>query len=222
MSQCGQEQAFASASRSTVERHVCFAKRHLRTGCRRVIVPPIPSRVVDCLNRQMYTLTVELEQHAELLKKSMGHTYNRTAFLATSMATLPPQAPPLVVAYSSLVAIELCLSEYLLGQGDLTLYGHNVPEMIQALQSLLPAGNPTKGTLNQLVVELQNRLAGLWCVDAKRKTRRVPSRSYPYIRYIRHISDWPQKNCTDAQIQNLINTLQSVKVLLRAVTGMTI
>lgn len=143
----------------------------------------------------------------------MPYQYNRNAF---SVMQSIPDASPLVSAYSILVCIELFLKEQLPAGTFNHGNGHNVPFHLNMLAGTLDA--PHQATLQALSVSLGNHIGSLWSEGFK-GSNRVPSRSYPHIRYLRHDSDWASPHSTDADLMKLKMIAAQVKFHLTQATG---
>lgn len=143
----------------------------------------------------------------------MPYQYNRNAFaLIHSIAG----ASPLLSAYSLLVCIELFLKERLPAGTVNQQNGHDVPSLLHILAGTL--GAPHQATLQALSVTLGNHIGSLWS-EGFTGSRLVPSRSYPYMRYLRHDSEWIAPHSTDAELVNLNVIAAQVKFHLAQATG---
>lgn len=146
----------------------------------------------------------------------MPYEYNRKAF---AMMQSIPGAPPLLSAYSVLVCIELFLKERLPAGAVNQQNGHDVPSLLHILAGTL--GTPHQATLQALSVKLGNHISILWS-EGFSGSKLVPSRSYPYIRYLRHDSEWGVPHSTDAELLNLNAIAGQVKFHLSQATGVAL
>jgi hypothetical protein len=135
-------------------------------------------------------------------------TFNRTAFFGAALTG------PLTGAYCKLVGLELALKDHFRVPN-----GHDVPSMLHRLSlALAAAGAPpaTTTALNGLIGQLRFALTGLNCQGPAGIAQSVPANSYPYMRYLRHVSDhWPAPNSSDAELGLLNTTLDALLGLLR-------
>lgn len=136
----------------------------------------------------------------------MPYTFNRNAFRPSlaAGATLPV----LLQAYSTMVCLELFLKEHLPAVGQAAPQNHNVPEMLRLLAQTLPPLNAA--TLNSLSIQLGGKLSSLWCEDKAGGPCNVKATCYPYVRYLRHSSDWPAPHSNDADIADLFNVIAQI------------
>ena len=100
------------------------------------------------------------------------HKVNRAAFF-----TLDPQSP-LLRLYVRLVALELALKDK-----DATNWHlrHDVVRMAKKVQD---------PSVNNLADQLDRTLVALTCTDLDGTSIGVPGHNYPYVRYLRHESDF--------------------------------
>lgn len=142
----------------------------------------------------------------------MPYQYNRNAFRVGGSAPLSP----LVSAYLLLICIELFLKERIPQTSVTHENGHNVPALLHMFGATLPP--PHQASLQALSVSLGNSIGNLWC-EGFTGHQRVPSRSYPYMRYLRHGSEWNPPHSTDADLQILHSLAGQVKFQLIQATG---
>lgn len=136
----------------------------------------------------------------------MPYTYNRNAFRISLAAGAA--LPVLLQAYSTMVCLELFLKEHLPTVGLTAPQGHNVPELLRLLAQVLPPLNAA--TMNSLSTQLGGKLSSLWCEDKAGGPCKVKATSYPYVRYLRHSSDWSAPHSTDADIADLFNVIAQI------------
>jgi hypothetical protein len=143
----------------------------------------------------------------------MPYQYNRRSFLnpTTSAGTTLLSA-----AYLRLVGIELLLKEKLPPGAVNHNNGHDIPTLLHTFASGLP--HPHSASLQALSVPLANGIANLWC-EGFNGHRAVPARSYPYMRYLRHDSEWSAPNSPDSDIQTLLVVIQQIQHQLTQATG---
>lgn len=143
----------------------------------------------------------------------MPYQYNRNAFSALhSLAGVSP----LLKAYSRLVCIELFLKEKLPVGTVNHQNGHDVPTLLHQLAATLSA--PHQASLQALSVTLGNQIGSLWS-EGFAGSKLIPSRSYPYIRYLRHDSEWSAPHSSDAELLSLSSVAEQVKFHLIQATG---
>jgi hypothetical protein len=140
----------------------------------------------------------------------MPHTSNIKAFLQTL------QPNHLLDSYRILVAVELALKD----AGLSTVPSdHDVPAMLSrcALQMAASGNNALSAQITAYETKLRADLAQLWCTNAKGTIIPVPARSYPYVRYTRHVGEWGGVSETLAQsIVDLAQTCNSLLAFLLA------
>lgn len=146
----------------------------------------------------------------------MTYAFNRSQFLQICGGG-GTAIPPLAVAYCSLVLIELSLKDHLRLVSGTGNGGHDLPTLMNQLGTGLRGAD--KGTCNSLSTQLQNALSRMWCQGRQGRPQRVPSHSYPYIRYLRHVSGWPADRSTDADLAHLISVIASIRHFLAARIG---
>lgn len=145
----------------------------------------------------------------------MAFTYNRSAFRAPVTAPNQP-CSPLLGAYATLVALELFLKDHL------TLYvasvptSHDVPKLLKTLAGHLEGKH--SGPISSLALQLSTKLANLWCKGKDGNAIPVPSSSYPYMRYLRHDSDWDSSASTDEELNGVLSiSKQIIHTLYKAI-----
>lgn len=114
----------------------------------------------------------------------------------------------LLKAYSAMVCLELFLKEHLPTVGQTPLQNHNVPDMLKLLALSLP--QPKAATFNSLSMQLSGKLSSLWCEDKVGGACRVRATCYPFVRYIRHSSDWPAPHSTDTDVEDLFSVIAQI------------
>jgi len=133
------------------------------------------------------------------------YAYNRSGFNSSA-------AHQLKSTYCSLVAIELALKESLGKINTTGNRGHDVPGLLQEYAAM----KPDAGTILALSTQLGTALAALWSQGIRGTEQKVPSNSYPYLRYLRHDSGgWGGSHSTDAELSNLANVVSTAQTLLR-------
>lgn len=128
--------------------------------------------------------------------------YGRAAFAA--VADLAAPSHPLVAVYATLIRIELALKDY---DPSLRWHNHDLPLMLQHF-----------GVDVSLKEQFENTLKALWAVGKDGTAKAVPAKSYPYLRYLRHVNDHGNADSSDdAELLALLNLLQqSIEPALRA------
>lgn len=107
-----------------------------------------------------------------------------------------------------MACLELFLKEYLPTVGQVVPQNHDVPHMLKLLAQALPQSSAAN--FNSLSMQLDGGLASLWCEEKGGGARKVKATSYPYVRYLRHSSDWPKPHSTDGDIANLFAVIQQI------------
>lgn len=144
----------------------------------------------------------------------MGFNYNRAAFRAPILTPGAP-CPALLGAYVSLVAIEIFLKEHLLLYVRKVPATHDVPKMLKTLSTHV--GVKYSGALSSMSAQLSTRLANLWCAAKDGSPSAVPSASYPYMRYVRHSSDWGSSASNDSDLNEvLVVSSQIIHTIFKA------
>ncbi|MCU1326107.1 MAG: hypothetical protein JWN34_1477 [Bryobacterales bacterium] len=146
----------------------------------------------------------------------MNYTYNRAAFRSVCDA---PQVHPLASAYCACVLLELSLKQYLSTNVAALYEGHDLPRLLQRVGL---RNSRYALTCNALQRQIADALRGLQSHEKDGNPCAVPSRSYPYLRYLRHSSDWPAPSSCDAEIRALNGLLQRTLDLLRRQIGVPI
>lgn len=139
----------------------------------------------------------------------MEYDYNRNAFRTVTTAT---GVAPLVVAYCSCVLLELSIKQHLGMVSAGSNSGHNLPYLVQRLGLIHSRYRPV---CNALQMQLGDALRNLHSQGKNGAPRPVPSDSYPYIRYLRHNSDWIPPSSSDADITALNGLLGRIISLIR-------
>jgi hypothetical protein len=145
----------------------------------------------------------------------MANLYTRNAF-KHGFNNVTPSMPPLLSAYCRLVTVELILKEHLRAKGIRFRESHDIPTMLQLLANST-TGSQT-ATVNSLRTALMTRLMALWC-NGLRGIQKVPATSYPYIRYVRHASDYTVDFSEEPEIEALENLIQQIQTTLGTITG---
>jgi hypothetical protein len=120
----------------------------------------------------------------------------------------------LVESYLLLIAIELALKD----RGAKAADNHDVPDLLASLSKFSNIANSRKvsGELNSFIAQLRTALSAIWCTGPDGSPQRVPSKSYPYLRYCRHYSEWAGDHETKASdILSLNATCKSLRDFLR-------
>lgn len=131
----------------------------------------------------------------------MGFTYNRAAFRAPILTPVAP-CPTLLGAYISLVAIELFLKDHLQQYVNRVPATHDVPKMLKTLATHVDV--KYSGAFTSMATQLATRLANLWCAAKDGSPSAVPSANFPYIRYVRHSSDWEISASSDSDLNHVL------------------
>lgn len=146
----------------------------------------------------------------------MDYAYNRKAFRSVYVA---PGVEPLAIAYCELVLTELALKENLSFCQTAQNGGHDLPQLIHRVA----IRNPSVGiSLNALRVQLASALSALFSQSKNGTARNVPSNSYPHIRYLRHISDWPTHSSSDADLLRVSTLMKRIMYLLKTRAGVSL
>jgi hypothetical protein len=146
----------------------------------------------------------------------MASLYNRTAFRPGRL-DVTPLSSPLLSSYCRLVSIEMLLKDHLRQLGAAVRNSHDVPLMLANLAIRAPLQT---AAINALNTALKANLARLWC-EGRAGTQTVPAASYPYIRYIRHDSEYASHCSPETDIQDLESLTQQIQALLFTITGAT-
>jgi hypothetical protein len=120
----------------------------------------------------------------------------------------------LVESYLILIAIELALKDRGAKSGD----GHDVPGLLTSLLQFPKISKHPKlpGELTSYIAQLRSSLQAIWCTDQDGNPKKVPSNSYPYLRYCRCYSEWNgNKETKTADILTLNATCKSLRDFLR-------
>jgi len=147
---------------------------------------------------------------------TMDYDYNRRAFRSVCSAN---GIEPLAAAYCGCILLELSLKQYLAlctsgGNG-----GHNLPDLLLRVGLRNPSHT---ATLNSLQRQLAGSLRILFSQGKDGLPTPVPTSSYPFIRYLRHDSDWGTSNSSDVDITLLTNVLQRITSFLTASLGVAV
>lgn len=137
----------------------------------------------------------------------MSYGYNRAEFKSVKVSG------SLVALYCKFVSLELALKDELGGATSQLNGGHDIPMLLNQLaltstRSKVIAG---RGKLNSLLVELRNKMAVINCQGRGGVCVKLPSKSYPYLRYIRHSSDaWVGAKSTSVEVAALNATVNKI------------
>jgi len=142
----------------------------------------------------------------------MSYQYNINAFRLTGSTGFSP----LLTAYSLLVCIELFLKERLPAGTVNSKNGHDVPVLLHMFAANLQP--PHQASIQALSVTLGNSIGVLWSEGLSGSTK-IPSRSYPYMRYLRHQSEWPAPHSSDGDLHSLQAIVGQVHFQLAQATG---
>ena len=137
----------------------------------------------------------------------MSYGYNRAEFKSVKISG------SLVALYCKFVSLELALKEELGGVSSQLNGGHDIPLLLNqlALTSTRAKVIAGRGKLNSLLVELRTKMGVINCQGRQGSCVKLPSKSYPYLRYIRHSSDnWVGANSTTAEIAALNTTVNKI------------
>lgn len=149
----------------------------------------------------------------------MAHLYTRNAF-KVGFNNVTPSSPPLLSAYCRLVSIELLLKEYLAAEAIPCTPSHDIPLMLDRLSTTLRGADV--GAINSLRIALKSSLSGLWCQGLKNTAQKVPDKSYPYIRYLRHDTECATDCSTESAVVKLERLAHQLQALLFQITGKTV
>jgi hypothetical protein len=151
----------------------------------------------------------------------MGYTFNRAAF--RRVLPITPSTATLLDVYAALVLIELALKEHLNLLSTNQNRGHDVPSLLLRVANNLPAAFAHhKHVCNQLSVSLGDAIAALWCQGTNGAACKAPRSSYPYIRYLRHDSDWPPDHSTSANLVSLATQVARTSSFLKGSIGVSL
>ena len=142
----------------------------------------------------------------------MSYAYNKATFRS---ARASAGAPALLRIYCSLVVMELGLKEYLGLMNTPQNAGHDVPRLLTLFQVQLPATNYSRVMLGVKITQMRGRMSKMYCQGKDGNCQFLPAESYPYLRYVRHDSDWPNSNCADADIDSLGTVVEDVFSFLK-------
>lgn len=163
----------------------------------------------------LYAINLVRDSAGELYNY-MTFTYNRSAF--RSPVTAPNQpCSPLLCAYATLVALELFLKDHLTRYVVSVPNSHDVPNLLKTLARHLDKKH--SGTISSVASQLSTKLANLWCRGKDGIATPVPSNSYPYMRYLRHDSDWSSSASTDAELNAVLSISKQIMQVLYKATG---
>ena len=143
----------------------------------------------------------------------MEYDYNRRAFQSVLNAT---NVDPLAAAYCLCVLLELSLKQHLNLCTSPSNAGHDLPQLLQRVGLKQPLH---RTTCNALGPQLSALLARLHCQSKDGTARLVPQNSYPYLRYLRHSSDWETQSSEDADLKSLLAHLKRVSFFLKVSVG---
>lgn len=146
----------------------------------------------------------------------MAFTYNRSAFRAPVTAPSQP-CSPLLGAYATLVALELFIKDYLTPYVASVPTSHDIPKLLKTLSGHV--GGKYSGPILSMALQLSTRLSNLWCKGKDGKAMPVPSHSYPYMRYLRHDSDWDISASTDEELDGVLLISKQIIHTLHKATG---
>jgi hypothetical protein len=120
----------------------------------------------------------------------------------------------LVESYLILIAIELALKDCGATSGE----SHNIPNLLESLLQFTKVSKHPKipSDLASHVAQLRASLSAIWCNNADGKPDRVPSKSYPHLRYCRFYMEWENDRETKAtDIFKLNATCKALREFLR-------
>jgi hypothetical protein len=139
----------------------------------------------------------------------MNYDFNRKAFRSLRSV---PGLEPLAVIYGGCVLLELSLKQHLgLVQGVCNA-GHDLPQLLHRTSLLQPKLSIPCLTLK---TQLENQLNALFTQGRDGNPRPIPAQSYPYLRYLRHDSDWSKDASNDSQIVALRGLIDRIINLLQ-------
>lgn len=133
---------------------------------------------------------------------------------------LAPASSDLVKSYLILVSIELALKDaQFVGKSS-----HDVPGMLfHAAESPAAAKkNGMKVQLRGLATTLSNSLNAITCIGVNGNIERVPTMSYPHLRYCRCEGDWGGiQETSSLRLSELLYNCNNLYAVLRSI-GKTI
>ena len=146
----------------------------------------------------------------------MEYDFNRKAFRSLRTAY---GVDPLAVLYGSCVLIELGLKQNLGLLSTSSNTGHNIPALLHRVSV---SYTMHRSVCNVLKTKFETELNAIFCHGRGGNPQMVPSSSYPYLRYIRHSTDWLNDSSTDADIQNLNALVDRIINFLTHTVGVAI
>lgn len=133
---------------------------------------------------------------------------------------LAPTCSDLVRCYLILISVELALKDAKFSGKS----SHDVPGMLlhAAESPAVAQKNGMEVQLRGLATTLSNSLNAISCIGVTGKIERVPTTSYPYLRYCRCEGDWGGVQETSAvRISQLLHDCNNLYTVLRSI-GKTI
>ncbi len=146
----------------------------------------------------------------------MDFDYNRAAFRSVCQAS---GVQPLALAYCYCVLLELGLKQHLSLISSTVNVGHDLPQLVHRF------GNQNRRHLtvcNSFQRQLADALTKLLSQHKNGTAGAVPSRSYPYMRYLRHANDWIAPCSPEQDITDLVLVLQKLIYFFRGKAGIAI
>lgn len=140
----------------------------------------------------------------QLIRRSPGampHQYNRNAFQSVVAGS-----SLLLRLYCSLVGLELAIKDHFNSGGWRA--GHRIADWVAELGEAA------------LAVQLTTRLAALQCTSRDGSAAPVAANTYPDVRYLRHVTDFPGTS-TDTAIEDALQVVVDIKTALAA-AGVTL
>lgn len=146
----------------------------------------------------------------------MNYDYNRKAFRSVCKAT---GIEPLAATYCSCVLLELSLKQHLNLTASASNGGHDLPALVHRVGQI---HSRHAVVCNALQRQLGDSLGKLYSQSRMGVPRSVPMNSYPYIRYLRHDSDWPSDCTSEGDLVALHALLQRVISVLAYTIGVSV
>ena len=102
--------------------------------------------------------------------------------------------------------------------GNVTIpANHDIPKLLKTLAGHL--GVKYSGPILSMALQLSTKLANLWCKGKDGNATPLPSHSYPYMRYLRHDSDWESSASTDEELDGVLLISKQIIHTLHKATG---
>jgi hypothetical protein len=127
---------------------------------------------------------------------TMEYDFNRKAFRSLRKVQ---NIDTLAAAYNDCVLLELSLKQRLGLVSGGSNSGHDLPQLLHRTGIHVGSYQPV---INALKTQFENQLSGMKAQGRNGRPRGIPANSYPYLRYVRHTSDWPSDTVSDDQLSD--------------------